>query len=57
MRLGEIKTIVVLAKMRDGSTRQVLVRKDLVDPIISLMLFNGGINILEEKLNINIDEI
>jgi hypothetical protein len=57
MRLGEIKAIVVLAKMQDGSTKQVLVRKELVDPILTLMLFNGGINILQEKLNIEIDDL
>jgi hypothetical protein len=57
MVLKEIKAIVILAKMSDGKTRQILVRKDLVDHILSIMLFNGGINILQEQLNIELDEI
>lgn len=57
MALKQVKAIVILAKMEDGKTRQILVRKDLVDSILNLMLHNGGINILEEQLNIEIDEI
>lgn len=52
----EIKAIVILAKMADGKTRQILVRKDLVGRIFQLMIRNGGINILEQELNIELDE-
>ena len=57
MVTNEIKAIVILAKMSDGKTRQILVRKDLVFNILNMMLYNGGINILEEQLNIELDEI
>lgn len=53
----EIKAITILAKMSDGKTREILVRKDLVCNILNLMLYNGGINILEQELNIELDEI
>lgn len=49
--------MVVLAKMEDGKTRQILVNKNLVCVILNLMLLNGGINVLEEELNIEINEI
>jgi hypothetical protein len=36
MVTNEIKAIVILAKMSDGKTRQILVRKDLVFNILNI---------------------